>query len=373
MAMKWIVVGDTTTGGGSVVTGSPFTDIDGKPVARIGDKVVCLRHGPTVIVSGDTAMVIDGQPVARHGDGVACGCKLISAQQMHVFIDSGGAGGKAAAAGAAEMAPPSGPVGSAPAAGLAPAATPAPTASRPAGAPPPQCWIEDYEKSVSCDAYGRYSQRYKADGSVQSMSAQKKYKLRVPVKSGGPAVVEVRFKAEAQSGVTAADVASAKSKLETGISTHWSNVFTLGIEDPPCGKKVLKIEYKVVWVESGQDYTIKIHGTYPREGLSGAVMNVAKSTDAWTYAHEFGHCVGLPDEYSYTSGQTDSVKYYKPDGTMSEAISAPPIKASTAADATIMSSVGNTKVLPRHGWNIAIEAQALLREKIGRTVICDIT
>lgn len=370
MAVNWIVVGDTTTGGGSVVSGSPFTDIDGKPVARVGDKAVCLRHGPTVIVSGDATMLIDGKPVARHGDGLACGCTLVSAQQMHVHIQSGGGGNAAASAAAAkaELAPPS-----ASSSGAAPAGF-APTASRPANAPPPpQCWVEDYEKSVSCDAYGRYSQRYKPDGSVQSMSAQKRYKLRVPVKSGGPAVVEVRFKAEPQSGVTEADATAAKGKLETGISTHWSNVFTLEIEDPPCGKKSLKIEYKVVWVTSGQDYTIKIHDTYPREGLSGDTMNVSKSTDAWTYAHEFGHCVGLPDEYSYTPGQNDSVKYYKPDGSMSDAISAPPIKPAGDADATIMSSVNNTAVLARHGWNIAIEAQALLREKIGRTVKCDIT
>ncbi|ATE70270.1 PAAR domain-containing protein [Lysobacter capsici] len=105
MGRIWIVVGDTTTGGGSVVSGSPFTDIDGKPVARIGDSVVCLRHGPTVIVSGDSTMIIDGQPVARHGDGVACGCSLISVQQVHVHIDAGGGGGgKAAGAGGAAAA-----------------------------------------------------------------------------------------------------------------------------------------------------------------------------------------------------------------------------------------------------------------------------
>ncbi|WP_254782770.1 PAAR domain-containing protein [Lysobacter sp. yr284] len=93
-------MGDTTTGGGSVVSGSPFTDIDGKPVARIGDSVVCLRHGPTVIVSGDSTMIVDGQPVARHGDGLACTCSLVAVQQAHVHIASGGAGAAASAAAA---------------------------------------------------------------------------------------------------------------------------------------------------------------------------------------------------------------------------------------------------------------------------------
>lgn len=96
MSRIWIVVGDTTTGGGSVVSGSPFTDIDGKPVARIGDSVVCLRHGPTVIVSGDATMLVDGKPVARHGDGLACLCSLVTVQQMHVSVEGGGASAPAA-------------------------------------------------------------------------------------------------------------------------------------------------------------------------------------------------------------------------------------------------------------------------------------
>lgn len=93
MSQLWIVVGDTTSGGGNVVTGSPFTDIDGKSVARIGDNVICGRHGATVIATGDPTIIIDGQAVARHGDACACGCMLVSAQQMHVFVDSGGAAG----------------------------------------------------------------------------------------------------------------------------------------------------------------------------------------------------------------------------------------------------------------------------------------
>src|SRR5690554_1499469 len=44
MARNWIVVGDPTSSGGSVITGSPFTDIDGIPVARVTDQASCPRH-----------------------------------------------------------------------------------------------------------------------------------------------------------------------------------------------------------------------------------------------------------------------------------------------------------------------------------------
>ncbi len=81
--------------------------------------------------------------------------------------------------------------------------------------------------------------------------------------------------------------------------------------------------------------------------------------------------MGLPDEYSYTA-DTETVKYYKPDGTLDAAISAPPSKPKTAADATIMSSTNNTTTLPRHAWYVAIEVQELLTAKLGRKITCTI-
>ncbi|UZW59477.1 PAAR domain-containing protein [Lysobacter enzymogenes] len=92
-------MGDTTSSGGQVVSGSPFTDIDGKPVARIGDSVVCGLHGPTVIASGDATFIVDGQPLARERDGCACGCLLVSVRQMSTSVAAGGAGGGGMAGG----------------------------------------------------------------------------------------------------------------------------------------------------------------------------------------------------------------------------------------------------------------------------------
>ncbi|MNM42832.1 PAAR motif protein [compost metagenome] len=93
MARTWIVIGDATSGGGRVITGSPHTDIEGKPVARLGDKATCPRHkGVFGIVSGDLSIIIDGQPVAREGDRLACGCSLIAGQQRLAWVEAGGAG-----------------------------------------------------------------------------------------------------------------------------------------------------------------------------------------------------------------------------------------------------------------------------------------
>lgn len=80
MSRPFIVVGDRINHGGSVVSGSGQTDIGGKAVARVGDRVVCSKHGQTTIVSGDASVIIDGNPVARDGDKTACGATLIAGQ-----------------------------------------------------------------------------------------------------------------------------------------------------------------------------------------------------------------------------------------------------------------------------------------------------
>lgn len=45
-------------------------------VARVGDKHLCPRHGPNVIVEGGSGTV-DGLAVARVGDKCACGGVIV--------------------------------------------------------------------------------------------------------------------------------------------------------------------------------------------------------------------------------------------------------------------------------------------------------
>jgi uncharacterized Zn-binding protein involved in type VI secretion len=83
MSRAFIVIGDKTDHGGTVLEGAPTTDTGGKRIARVGDKVSCPRRGhggTTTIVSGDPTCIIDGQPAARHGDKTACGATLIASQ-----------------------------------------------------------------------------------------------------------------------------------------------------------------------------------------------------------------------------------------------------------------------------------------------------
>ena len=88
MGRPFIVLGDATDHGGTVIEASGTTDTHGKRIARVGDKVTCsIRyHGTTVIVTGDPTMIIDGKPAARYGDKCACGATLVAAQAVSTDI-----------------------------------------------------------------------------------------------------------------------------------------------------------------------------------------------------------------------------------------------------------------------------------------------
>ena len=87
MLRNAIRLGDTTSHGGRVVSGNPRYMIFGKPVACVGDTVLCpLCKMPTVIVEGDRSWSVDGRNVAVAGCKTSCGAVLIPSQG-NVFGD----------------------------------------------------------------------------------------------------------------------------------------------------------------------------------------------------------------------------------------------------------------------------------------------
>lgn len=98
MSSPFIVLGDKTTHGGTVVSADFTVDIHGKYMARVGDWVACRRcKGVFAITSGAPDMV-DGQGrgYARHGDTVACGARLVASQFTATWSDESSMGDPAA-------------------------------------------------------------------------------------------------------------------------------------------------------------------------------------------------------------------------------------------------------------------------------------
>lgn len=76
--MRRIVrIGDPGSHGGVVVTGSPDVDVNGIPMARIGDTYACPIHGPNPIVTGSPDSDANSRAIARVGDLTACGATLV--------------------------------------------------------------------------------------------------------------------------------------------------------------------------------------------------------------------------------------------------------------------------------------------------------
>lgn len=116
---------------------------------------------------------------------------------------------------------------------------------------------------------------------------------------------------------------------------------------------------------------MKVARTLERENVTGSGINMGFDSDDYTFAHEFGHCIGLPDEYSDLEPQI--VRYSKPDGTLAKPIKLPgKSKDPVAADMSMMSTNGLDKVFPRNAWNISIEVRDLLTQKTGRKITCNI-
>lgn len=87
-----ILLGDKTSHSGTVISGSQFSDTNGKGWARVGDMVACPRcKGMFPISQGDASLIDDGHAVAYHGCKVACGALLISSQQFTLTAPSSGA------------------------------------------------------------------------------------------------------------------------------------------------------------------------------------------------------------------------------------------------------------------------------------------
>ena len=94
MGRAFIVEGDKTSHGGTVLEGSAFSMTNGRRIARLGDKVYCPHcKRTTSIIEGDPTMVVDGAPVALEGGKTSCGAVLIASQQpTYKDISSGNAG-----------------------------------------------------------------------------------------------------------------------------------------------------------------------------------------------------------------------------------------------------------------------------------------
>lgn len=260
----------------------------------------------------------------------------------------------------------------------------------------PVCWIKDYEKEIDVNANGRYHNRYDLTGRLQDENDPVKYKVHIPAKSQTPVVIEVRYffvslltpdqertvtekiaakKMAPKYGGPKGYIVAVKEVCETAIKLMLNGKLLIKISDPDCGERTFKLEFKVTWSESEESchYRLKVHDTIERENVNGDVVSVALGTDRHTHAHEYLHCIGLPDEYSYHKSENELIRYYQPDGSLSQAIIGVPDLHEPAKESTsILNSSEAENLEPRHGFPVAYEIQKLWKAETGRDVVCKV-
>lgn len=82
-----IRVGDMSSHGGTIITGSPTATVNGLPVCRIGDLHSCPQFYPGMVPHAVTPVIaaagviarptVDGVPIAVSGDITGCGAVLL--------------------------------------------------------------------------------------------------------------------------------------------------------------------------------------------------------------------------------------------------------------------------------------------------------
>ncbi len=102
--------------------------------------------------------------------------------------------------------------------------------------------------------------------------------------------VVVRIRLNPDVGITEQTLTSLRRAWETTIQDRWSNRWSIG----RAGENALPVRFDVRWVEANEHHAVRViagpaptnMGTWDTED-TGAVA-----------AHEFGHMIGNPDEYS---------------------------------------------------------------------------
>lgn len=112
--------------------------------------------------------------------------------------------------------------------------------------------------------------------------------------------IDVRIMLVPDAGITPATILSLQSTWKTGIESRWNNPAKLpGAAPQPwkCGKSLeipCRVSFLVQWVTTNPHHTVSVHN-----GAGGTNQKHWYTTDPGsTAAHEFGHMLGLPDEYA---------------------------------------------------------------------------
>lgn len=81
MTRPFIVLGDTSSHGGSVQSATAGFTVNRIPAVVQGDTFECPLHGAVTVQAPGRGMQANGKTPARDGDKTSCGASLIASQK----------------------------------------------------------------------------------------------------------------------------------------------------------------------------------------------------------------------------------------------------------------------------------------------------
>lgn len=102
--------------------------------------------------------------------------------------------------------------------------------------------------------------------------------------------INVRVRLNFDPGIPAATMTTLQATWENGIENMWSNRWSIG----HAGEISCPLEFNVDWVNNNQHHTVRV-----QSGPARSNMTLWDTADTGAVAaHEFGHMLGNPDEYT---------------------------------------------------------------------------
>lgn len=265
---------------------------------------------------------------------------------------------------------------------------------------PPLCWGRDFEKEIVANPYKKYFQPYSKLGRREDRQpATVRYKLLIQPSRHRIVVqlncdcpdIFVRDPAKTSYGgrqLSPQQLAIFKSAIARAMAL-WNEKVVMYVVDPVCGPRVLKVVYEMNLAARDSDSefhsVISINqrpkgdrSSYYRSHYNwyGAHQMSFDAAKDWrtpsAIAHEYGHALGLADEYT-DDVENYWVRYREPMGGLGpvvlvESIYADPMNDNKGDDTLMRDDSTSVVIEEHHAWNIAIEARDLFTEKLGRNV-----
>lgn len=222
------------------------------------------------------------------------------------------------------------------------------------------CWCTTHKRNVSTS-----NSVYQT--STQIGNSTKKYHLTVDFVANQVLVTSVFQWGSVDPAITNSQRNQIISSFGSRVASVWSNKANMRITDTTCSpnSKTLPIRFQILWntaTSIAPHYSVNLVPGPARSNITGLVASIDMhdlNNRAYTLAHEYGHTIGLPDEYLYAArGVTSAtVTFNRADGTST--------RITLPQSGNLMSTSNNFSLLDRHFYFLEIEAQKLLRSSAG--------